>query len=98
MILVPLPAHSSHITQPCDASVFSRAKIRYSQLANDPTKTKFTAKLLRIKNAIEQTLNEDLVFSSWKKCSFDITITDGICSHIEFSEEFQAKLRTMTGE
>lgn len=97
VILVPLPAHSSHITQPCDASVFSRAKIRFGQLSNDPTKTKFTAKLLRIKNAIEQTLNEDLVFSSWKKCGFDITITDGNCSHIEFSEEFQAKLRSMAG-
>ena len=45
VILIPLPPHCSHITQPCDACVFGTTKNRYSQLTNDRTKTKFTAKL-----------------------------------------------------
>lgn len=95
VILIPLPPHCSHITQPCDACVFGTTKNRYSQLTNDRTKTKFTAKLCLIKKAIEQFLNEELVFSSWQHCGFIITIEKGICSRIEFSEEFQEKLRSM---
>lgn len=62
VILFPLPVHSSHATQPCDASVFHELKF---DLDNSPKKKKkITAKLLRIKNAIEQTLTEELFFSS----------------------------------
>lgn len=95
VILIPLPAHSSHLTQPCDASIFSSAKNRYTQLTPDSSKTPFTAKLLRIKKSIKETLTDELVLSSWKKCGFDITVKEGLCSHIKFSEEFQQKLRNM---
>ena len=70
VILIPLPPHISHITQPCDACVFGSTKNRYTQLSNDTTKTKFTAKLCRIKTAIEQTLTKELVLSSWIHCVF----------------------------
>lgn len=81
IILIPLPPHSSHLTQPCDACIFGSAK------------SKFTSKLVRIKKAIQQTLNDELIYASWLYCGFEITINQGICDHISFSEKFQEKLR-----
>lgn len=95
VILISLPAHSSHVTQPCDACVFGASKNRFKQLISDQNKTQFTAKLCKIKKAIEQTLNKELVFASWKHCGFNIKIENGICTHIEFSQEFIDKLRSM---
>lgn len=95
VILIPLPPHSSHITQPCDSCVFASSKTRFNQLPNDTSKTRFTAKLCKIKKAIEQTLSKEIVLASWQHCGFKIGIKNGICSTIEFTKEFQDKLRSM---
>lgn len=97
-ILIPLPAHSSHITQPCDSCVFSSVKRRYSNLNNPDSDSKFTTKLLKIKNAIQQSLNEEVIVSFWKHCGFNIVIEDGICKSVSFSAEFQEKLRSIASQ
>lgn len=91
--LIPLPPHSSHICQPCDACIFSSAKQRYNELPYPAGKSKFTSKLLRIKKAIQQTLSEDSIVASWNHCGFDIEIKKGTCVKIELNEKFQEELR-----
>lgn len=51
--------------------------------------------MCRIKKAIEQTISKETVLASWQHCGFKIGIKDGICSRIEFTKEFQHKLRSM---
>ena len=86
--VIALPAHSSHFTQPCDASLFAATKNRYGSTPKGNVESKYVAKLLRIKNAIQKSVNDEIIYSSWKKCGFNITIEDGICTHVSFSEEF----------
>lgn len=93
IILIPLPPHSSHLTQPCDACIFGSAKSRFSQLTSPHYTSKFTSKLVRIKKSIQQTLNDELIYASWLHCGFEITINEGICDHISLSEKFQETLR-----
>ena len=93
IILIPLPPHSSHLTQPCDACIFGSAKSKFSQLTSPHYNSKFTSKLVRIKKAIQQTLNDELIYASWLHCGFEININERICDHISFSEKFQEKLR-----
>ena len=94
-ILIPLPAHSSHITQVCDACIFSLSKAKYNSIPYPASYSKFTAKLLRVKKAIESTFSQETIISSWSHCGFNIEIEDGICKSIKFSEEFQTKLRDL---
>lgn len=47
-ILVPLPPHSSHFTQPCDSCVFSSSKSRYKQIPYPSSTSKFVSKLLKV--------------------------------------------------
>ena len=92
-ILIQLPPHSSHITQPCDGTIFNVTKIRYEQTPIPKDKTPFTGKLCRIKNGIQQALSEENIISAWKKCGFDIKIKGGVCTKVEFTEEFQHFLK-----
>ena len=39
-------------------------------------------------------MSEENIIASWKVCGFEIRIDDGICTHIEFKEEFAQHLRT----
>lgn len=93
--IIPLPAHSSHFTQPCDASLFGATKSRYGNTPKGNTESKFVAKLLRIKNAIQKAVNDEIIYSSWKKCGFNISIENGVCTNVTLSEEFieQCKLQ-----
>ena len=43
VFLIPLPPHSSHVEQPCDACIFSSAKSKYNQLKYPDYKSKFTS-------------------------------------------------------
>ena len=81
-ILIPLPPHSSHLTQPCDACIFSSAKSKYNQISYPACNSKFVAKLLRIQSAIKQTFSEEMIISSWKHCGFTITIEKGNCTKL----------------
>lgn len=92
-ILIPLPPHSSHITQPCDGTIFNVTKIRYQQTPSPNNKTIFTGKLCRIKCAIQQALSQENIISAWEKCGFHITITEGVCTEVEFTKEFQNFLK-----
>ena len=51
--------------------------------------TLLTAKLLRIKNAIEKSVNDEVIHSSWKGCGFNIKIRNGVCASVEFTTKFQ---------
>ena len=92
--IVPLPAHSSHITQPCDGCLFGLTKTIYKGTSIKEAYPPYTTKLLRIKKTIHQVLSEENIIASWKVCGFEIRIDDGICTHIEFKEEFAQYLRT----
>ena len=51
---IPLPSHSSHLSQMLDCSVFSSLKRRYSSIpGNKKFESRFTRKLMRIKQAYE---------------------------------------------
>lgn len=93
--IIQLPPHSSHITQPCDGCAFGAVKYRYTQLPFPNFKSQFTSKLCRIKNAIQQSLTQEVILASWNKCGFNISISNGECSDISFSESFQEELRMM---
>ena len=93
-ILIPLPPHSSHITQPCDGTIFNVKKIRYQQTPAPSNKTIFTGKLCRIKCAIEQAFSQENIISAWEKCCFHITIKEGVCTNVEFTKKFLTKRST----
>lgn len=80
VILIPLPPHSSHVAQPCDACVFSSAKSKYNQLKYPDYESKFTSKLVRIQNSIDATLSKNSIIASWEHCGFNITIEEGDAS------------------
>lgn len=86
--IIDLPAHSSHFTQPCDGSLFGATKNRYASTPKGNYTSKYVSKLSRIKNAIQKAVNDEIIFSSWKKCGFDITIENGVCISVKFNEEF----------
>ena len=92
--IIPLPAHSSHITQPCDGCIFGLAKTRYKKIGAVDGYPALTAKMLRIKKTIQQCLTEENIVASWAKCGFEITINDGICTNIRFKSEFAEFLRS----
>ena len=47
--IIPLPAHSSHLTQPCDGCLFGLTKTKYNNTAKPEGYPEYTSKLLRIK-------------------------------------------------
>ena len=93
-IIIPLPAHSSHLTQPCDGCIFGLTKTRYKSIGPVDGYPALTSKMLRIKKAIQQCLTEENIVASWEKCGFAITIKDGVCTNIKFKPEFGEFLRT----
>ena len=92
--IVPLPAHSSHLTQPCDGCLFSLTKSIYKGTSNSDDYPPYTKKLLRIKKTIHTVLTEENIIASWKSCGFDINVYEGVCTRISFREEFATFLRT----
>ena len=86
--IIDLPPHSSHFTQPCDGPLFASAKTRYNSISKPDCESKYQAKLLRIKKAIQQSITDDIIHASWKKCGFDITIEDGFPHHVSFRDDF----------
>ena len=92
--IIPLPAHSSHLTQPCDGCLFGLTKTKYNNTAKPEGYPEYTSKLLRIKKTIQQVLTEENIVSSWESCGFEIQISSGICTKIRFKEEYAEFLRS----
>ena len=65
VIIVPIPPHSSHISQMLDATIFGSLKRRYgSTPSNSLIDSKFTRKLIPIKQAFQTCITEELIISS----------------------------------
>ncbi|OHT08675.1 hypothetical protein TRFO_22767 [Tritrichomonas foetus] len=92
--IIPLPPHSSHLSQMLDASFFASVKKKYSVLPNDHSvESKFTKKLLKIKRAFQSVANEELIRSSWEATGFCLNVVNGDVVSYEFSETFKSLLR-----
>ncbi|OHT02774.1 hypothetical protein TRFO_30039 [Tritrichomonas foetus] len=92
--IIPLPPHSSHISQMLDAAVFASVKKRFASISGDPTlESKFIRKLARIKKAYETAVSDDLIRSAWEATGFSITINKGQVVAYSLKEEFKSILR-----
>ncbi|OHT02588.1 hypothetical protein TRFO_06987 [Tritrichomonas foetus] len=88
--LIPLPAHSSHITQMLDVSYFGAVKKKYSVTpGNNEIESKFTRKLLRIKKSFETVTTSELIRTSWEASGFPIHVSNGQVIGFSFSESFK---------
>ena len=91
---IPLPPHSSHISQMLDATVFSPLKKRYASLSgNKKFNSQLTKKLMRIKNAYDTTMTEELIRSGWEATGFHLEFDDDGELKYSFTDEFKALLR-----
>lgn len=91
--IIILPPHSSHYSQPCDCSLFGVTKMKFASIRKNPELTKYTAKLQRIKEAIEKSVTDDVIKGSWEKAGFKLTMHEGTVTRVEFSEEFKKWLK-----
>ncbi len=93
VILLPIPPHSSHLTQMLDATVFGSLKRRYGSTPSNSTITsKFTRKLLRIKTALQTCITEELIRSGWESTGFKLELVDGEVNKITFDDGFKRML------
>ena len=93
--LIPLPSHSSHITQMLDVSVFNVFKGNYFSTPPDSSYTSlFTRKLMHIKKAFQSTVNDELIKSGWEKAGFIFEIEQGDIVSYQFSEDFKEFIRS----
>ena len=93
--LIPLPSHSSHLTQMLDVSVFSVFKGNYNSTSSDSSYTSlFTRKLMHIKKAFQSTVNDELIKSGWEKAGFIFEIEQGDIVSYQFSEDFKEFIRS----
>lgn len=92
--LIPLPAHSSHLTQMLDSSCFAALKKKYSWIPNDSEiKSRLTQKLIRIKKAYESSMSSEVIRSSWEATGFKINLSSGEVSSYTFCYDFKEMLR-----
>ncbi|KAK8900254.1 hypothetical protein M9Y10_002577 [Tritrichomonas musculus] len=92
--VIPLPAHSSHLTQMLDSSAFGSLKKRYSSIPGNKNYTyRYTRKLMKIKQAYESSFNSELIRSSWESTGFKITLSQGEVSSYSFSDDFKSFIR-----
>ena len=57
VVIILIPAHSSHLSQILEAAIFGSLKRRYSSIPSDSTiQAKFTRKLIRIKAVFQSSL------------------------------------------
>lgn len=99
VIIVPIPPHSSHISQMLDATIFGSLKRRYgSTPSNSLIESKFTRKLIRIKQAFQTCITEELIRSGWEATGFNLEVTDGIVTKITFDENFKKLLLAEAGD
>ena len=93
--LIPLPSHSSHLTQMLDVSIFSVFKGNYNSTSSDSSFTSlFTRKLMHIKKAFQSTFNDELIKSGWEKAGFIFEIEQGDIVSYQFSEDFKEFIRS----
>ena len=92
--VIPLPSHSSHLTQMLDSSAFGSLKKRYSSIQGNKNFTsKYTRKLMKIKQAYESSVNSELIRSSWESTGFKINLSQGEVSSYSFSDDFKSFIR-----
>ena len=93
--MIFIPPHSSHITQMLDATIFSALKRRYSVIpGNKKFASKFTRKLMRIKNAYQTSITDELIRSGWETTGFKLVLQYGLVTGYTFLETFKAHLRS----
>lgn len=91
---IKLPSHSSHITQMLDISAFNALKKRYGSITpNYNYNSEFTRKLMKIKNAYQSTMIDELIRSSWEGAGFHLNLDQGDVVSYSFSQEFKDFLR-----
>lgn len=92
--MIPLPPHSSHISQILDVSIFSPLKKRYAVTqSNKDIESQLTRKLMRIKSTYTSTMSEELICSGWEE-GFNIEITKCDVTCFSFSEQFKGVLHS----
>ena len=92
--VIPLPPHSSHLSQMLDASIFGALKKRYAALSGDKSyESRFTRKLMRIKKAYQSCMNEELIRSSWEATGFKLNVSKGRVCGYPFSDDFKSLLK-----
>lgn len=97
--IIPIPAHSSHLSQILDASIFGSLKRRYGSIPGDSTiQSKFTRKLIRIKAAFQSCISEELIRSGWEATGFKLNVSDGEVLTITFDDSFKKMLLAEAGE
>ena len=94
-IMIPLPAHSSHITQMLDVSIFNVFKRKYESIMIDRTFTSvFTKKLMRIRTAYICSVYDEIIKSGWEKAGFKLTLENGEITSYQFLDDFKEFLRS----
>ena len=90
VILLPIPPHSSHLTQMLDATVFGSLRRRYGSTPSNSTITSiFTRKLLGIKTALQTCITEELIRSGLESTGFKLEFLDGEVKKITFDDGFK---------
>jgi len=84
LFYIPLPAHSSHLTQPNDMCLFGVMKNKYQSIKTNKKYTKFTRKLLRVKDSYYQSISPENIRSSWERSGFNIQVHNGTVTSVRF--------------
>ena len=77
-----------------DISAFNALKKRYGSITpNYNYNSEFTRKLMKIKNAYQSTMIDELIRSSWEGAGFHLNLDQGDVVSYSFSQEFKDFLR-----
>ncbi|EAY17134.1 transposase, putative [Trichomonas vaginalis G3] len=87
-ILVALPPHSSHRSQPLDNVCFATMKNAFKNIKPRKDLTDFSAKIVRIKEAIDRSFTNENIIKSWENCGFNITYFKGFIVKVSWDESF----------
>ena len=68
---IKLPAHSSHFTQPLDASLFGTLKVAYRSTKTEVDRPKYESKIVRCYNARYRCCVPGNVIASWQMTGID---------------------------
>ena len=93
--VIPIPSHSSHLTQMLDVTIFNAFKRRFDlNLSDGQFESNFTKKLMRIKNSYQSTVCDEIIQSGWEKAGFKLNVEEGEVVSYEFLDEFKEFLRS----
>ena len=93
LMIIPLPAHSSHLTQPADLVLFSVTKGRFKNVIINEELSPFTMKLCKVYRAILSSADPFNIIASFKRAGFKNHLSQGRIVRIEIHAETFEKLR-----